>query len=137
MASLQGKVIAVTGGASGIGLATAQVLASRGAKLSLCDISEDNLAKAKSSIKGDVLTRKVDVRNFEEIKDWLKQTVDEYGSLDGAANLAGTIGKVFGQFALDEEDFESWDLIIDVNLTVSSDKSTMPEEEPISVSRVS
>ena len=119
MASMQGKVIAITGGASGIGLATAKVLASRGAKLSICDVSEDNLATAKEAIDGEVITCKVDVRNLSQIKDWLKQTVDKFGSLDGAANLAGTIGTKFGSYAIDEEDEEMWDLIIGVNLTVS------------------
>ncbi|KAK5164595.1 uncharacterized protein LTR77_009801 [Saxophila tyrrhenica] len=117
MASMQEKAIAITGGASGIGLATAKILASRGAKVSICDVSKENLTKAKESIDGDVLACKVDVRILKEVQDWLKQTVDKFGSLDGAANLAGTIGKKFGQHAIDEEDEEMWDLIIGVNLT--------------------
>ncbi|KAK3047764.1 hypothetical protein LTR09_010879 [Extremus antarcticus] len=94
---MEGKVIAITGGASGICLATAQVLSSRGAKISICDISDESLAKAKDEIGGD--------------------TVDKFGSLDGAANVAGTIGKKHGQHSVDEEDEDMWDLIVGVNLT--------------------
>lgn len=65
-------MIAITGGASGICLATAQVLSSRGAKISICDISDESLAKAKDEIGGDVLTCKVDVGNLKEVQDWLK-----------------------------------------------------------------
>ncbi|KAK3686731.1 hypothetical protein LTR37_019523 [Vermiconidia calcicola] len=117
MASMEGKVVAITGGASGIGLAIAKVLTSRGAKVSIADMSEPNLDKAKETIKGEVMTCKVDVRNLSEVQDWLKQTVDKFGKLDGAANFAGTIGKNFGKFAVDEEDEENWELIIGVNLT--------------------
>ena len=119
MASLEGKVIAITGGASGIGLATAKIVASRGAKVSVCDLSAENLAKAKESIGEDVLTCKVDVRNLKECRDWLKQTVDKFGRLDGAANLAGVSGSKTG-CTLDEEDEEMWDLVIGVNLTVGN-----------------
>jgi NAD(P)-dependent dehydrogenase (short-subunit alcohol dehydrogenase family) len=121
---MENKTIAITGGASGIGLATAKVLASRGAKISICDISTENLAKAKAAIGGDVLTVKVDVRKLSEVQDWLKQTVDKFGGLDGAANLAGVVPKKFGHYAVDEEDEEMWDQIIGVNLTVSSKPTT-------------
>lgn len=124
MANVNGKVIAITGGASGIGLATAKVLASRGAKISIADVSEDNLAKASRSIKEyapnseDVLTRRLDVRNFSEVQAWIKATIEKFGKLDGAANIAGTVGTNFSGYTLANEDEEQWDLIIGVNLTV-------------------
>lgn len=126
MASMEGKVVAITGGASGIALATAKVLAARGAKISIADVAEDNLEKAKAAIKeaapnsGEVLTCKCDVRNISEVQDWIKQTVDKFGQLDGAANLAGTIGKNYSGFTIEDEDEDNWDFIIGVNLTVRS-----------------
>ena len=125
-ANVKDKVIAITGGASGIGLATAKILASRGAKLSIADVSEPNLEKAKTTIKeaapdsGDVLIRKVDVRNFSEVHEWIKETVDKFGKLDGAANIAGTVGTNYSGYTLADEDKDQWDLIIGVNLTVES-----------------
>lgn len=98
---MDGKVIAVTGAASGIGFALAKLLATRGAKVSMSDVSATALDKAKTSIletvpdsrSADVFTATCDVRNVSQIRDWLKQTVVTFGRLDGAANIAGVISK--------------------------------------------
>ena len=122
---MEGKVIAITGGASGIGLATAKILAQQGAKLSIADVSEKNLENAKKAIVEasaqsgeEPLTSKVDVRELSQVQDWLQKTVDKYGKLDGAVNLAGVIGENYGTYSIDQEDEDSWDFIIGVNLTV-------------------
>ena len=92
------KVIALTGGASGIGLATAHLLASRGAKLSLADVNGEALEKAAEDIKqkhsAEVHTKVVDVRKEQDVKEWVDEIVGKFGRLDGAANLAGVIGKL-------------------------------------------
>jgi NAD(P)-dependent dehydrogenase (short-subunit alcohol dehydrogenase family) len=124
MASMEGKVIAITGGASGIALASAKILASRGAKISIADVSAENLEKAKHSIKEaspkseEVMTTQLDVRNIDEVESWIKKTVEEFGKLDGAANLAGITGKMDGSFDLASENEDNWNLVIGVNLTV-------------------
>lgn len=96
--SMTGKVIAITGGASGIGLATAHLLASRGATLSLADVSEQGLQDASKSIKAkhnvDILTFVLDVRKPEQVDGWIKETVAKFGKLDGAANIAGVYQKL-------------------------------------------
>ena len=125
---MDGKVIAVTGGASGIGLALAKLLATRGAKVSICDVSRANLDKAAAAIKeastgsSNVLTTQCDVRDLSQVKSWLKQTVDRFGRLDGAANVAGVIGKNHGLDSgmLERQDENEWDFVIGVNLTVRS-----------------
>jgi NAD(P)-dependent dehydrogenase (short-subunit alcohol dehydrogenase family) len=128
MASMEGKVVAITGGASGIGLATAKILASRGAKISIADISEPNLERAQASIKeasknsDEVLTTKADVRKIGEIEAWIKKTVEQFGKLDGAANLAGIPGDMRGTFNLASEDEDNWDRVIGINLTVRIDE---------------
>lgn len=118
MAPMQGKVIAITGGASGIGLATAKLLSSRGAILSLADIQQGALNAAASSIKesgGKVLTTVVDVTKSQEVKAWIEKTIEELGRLDGAANLAGVIGRNGGTKAIKDQDDEEWDFIMNVN----------------------
>ncbi|KAK3066847.1 hypothetical protein LTR53_016630 [Teratosphaeriaceae sp. CCFEE 6253] len=117
--AMEGKVIAITGGASGIGLALAKLLAQRGAKLSIADVAQQNLDKAGETLQGlvagpeDLLTMKCDVRQYSQVQDWLKATVDKFGRLDGAANLAG----VFGKSAIEDLEDDLWDFVIGVNLT--------------------
>ena len=118
---MTGKVIAITGGASGIGLATAHLLAGRGATLSLADVSDPGLEAASKAIKAEhdveILTFALDVRNPEQVNTWIKETIDRFGKLDGAANIAGVIPKSIGLGGIAEIEAEEWDFIIGVNLT--------------------
>ena len=59
MASLDGKVIAITGAASGIGFATAHLLASRGASVSLADIQQERLEAAAAKIRESIKDSRV------------------------------------------------------------------------------
>ena len=96
---LQDKVLAITGAASGIGLALSKVAYARGAKLSLADLSLETLNSAVGSFAKDsarVLTTAIDVRKSDTVDAWIKSTVEKFGRLDGAANLAGVIGKNIG-----------------------------------------
>ena len=122
---MEGKVIAITGGGSGIGLSLAKLLIQRGAKVSIADVSEPNLATAAAAMKEmsaqdeDLLTTRCDVRDLAQVQAWLKDTVNKFGELDGAANCAGVTGRGSGTKIVDQEE-EEWDYIIGVNLTVST-----------------
>ncbi|KAB5539474.1 3-oxoacyl-reductase [Coniochaeta sp. 2T2.1] len=116
------KVIALTGGASGIGLATCHLLASRGATLSIADANGAALDAAKSEILAaqpdtKILTTVVDVRDAAAVEAWMAETVSAFGRVDGCANLAGVIGKSLGHGTLAEQDVDEWNFIIGVNLT--------------------
>ncbi|KAH7010454.1 hypothetical protein EDB80DRAFT_839781 [Ilyonectria destructans] len=128
MASLSGKVIALSGAASGIGLATAKILYERGASLALCDIRKDALEKVASEIsqkgvaKDQKMTMvKVDVSNTDDVNNWIDQAIQDFGRLDGAANIAGTIipGGLIG-----ETPDEEWERVMRINSTGMQVKPT-------------
>ncbi|KAF2628225.1 NAD(P)-binding protein [Macroventuria anomochaeta] len=114
MSSFEGRVYAVTGASSGMGLATAKLLASRGASISLADINEDGLKSAIASLASSQqhMYTVVDVRNSEKVNAWIKSTVDKYGKLDGAVNMAGIITKATPVKDLTDAD---WDFSFAVN----------------------
>ncbi|KAK6833179.1 D-arabinitol 2-dehydrogenase [Apiospora arundinis] len=91
----QDRVIAVTGGSRGAGLALVRYLLERGAKVSACATSEQNLAAAVAGIEKDmpeakdrIMTTVVDIRKNDMVKAWIDATVAKWGKLDGAANVA-------------------------------------------------
>lgn len=87
-----GKVAVVTGSARGIGLATASLLADRGARVVLCDVLDEPLAQAAELLRGrgaEVLTRRCDVSDPEDCAALVAATTDRFGRLDVLINNAG------------------------------------------------
>lgn len=118
--SLQGKVYAITGGASGIGLATAKILSRRDAIVCIADVDPATMESATSYFteqKVPFTVTRVDVSQRDQVEGWLDSIVDKYGRLDGAANVAGVIGKHHGIRPVAELEDDEWHKIIAVNLT--------------------
>ncbi|KAF2667957.1 NAD(P)-binding protein [Microthyrium microscopicum] len=116
--SLKDKVIVITGAASGMGLETARLLASTGAKVSMADVQEGPLKEAAAEIEkagGTVMATVVDVRNRQQVESWIKATAEKFGKLDGAANLAGVIGKGINMTPIQDIDDDDWDFVMGVN----------------------
>ncbi|KAJ6031074.1 hypothetical protein N7540_001806 [Penicillium herquei] len=124
MDSVKDKVYVVTG-LGGIGLAVAKQLLSLGAKLSLADISETTLNAAvtilskqsPSTDNSSVMATVVDISSPFAVKDWIASTVKHFGRLDGAANMAGVIGKNHGIGPFVDMEDEEWDMLVRVNLS--------------------
>ncbi|KAK7536285.1 uncharacterized protein J3D65DRAFT_411038 [Phyllosticta citribraziliensis] len=118
---MQGKVIAITGGAQGIGLETAKLLVSRGAKVSIGDLDDVALKQAEQELRascesGHVRVQKLDVADSSSVNDWINATVKWAGKLDGAANVAGINGPEAGEQIRDTSD-EHWSAVVNVNLS--------------------
>ncbi|KAG0644913.1 Cyclopentanol dehydrogenase [Hyphodiscus hymeniophilus] len=105
MASLSEKVFIVTGSASGMGLATAKTLLSRGASLGLCDNS-----RTRSS------PNKVDVTSRSALNSFFEATKQRFGKIDGIANIAGTGGYKLGNKEIWMTSDEEFDFIVNLNV---------------------
>ena len=110
---LAGRVAVITGGGSGIGLASARRLASEGAKIVIGDIDATSGAKAAEEVGG--LFVPVDVTDAGQVESMFQQAVDTYGSLDIAFNNAG-ISPPDDDSILTTE-LEAWQRVQNVNLT--------------------
>lgn len=118
MNSFNGKTIIITGGAMGLGLATAKVVAQKGANITIVDYNEEALNKAKAEINGlapeaKILTIVADVSSEEAVKNYVDKTVAEFGRIDGFYNNAGIEGK---QAPIISYDIEVFKKVIDINL---------------------
>lgn len=115
----QGKVIALTGAASGMGLETAKLLASYGAKVSLADVQEGPLQQVAKDIEasgGTAMATLVDVSKRDQVEKWIADTVAKWGKIHGAANLAGVIGKHINITPIEEIDDADFEFLWKVNV---------------------
>ena len=82
----------VTGGVSGLGLAVAQLLAARGARVALLDINDDKGAAAVAELGAQASYHGTDVTSEEHVVESLKEASDRMGGLNAAINCAGILG---------------------------------------------
>jgi NAD(P)-dependent dehydrogenase (short-subunit alcohol dehydrogenase family) len=116
MSDMSGRVALITGASSGIGKATAEAFAARGAKVVLAARREDELAKLTSEIEaqgGRASFVVTDVAIANDVDQMVAHAMQTFGRLDYAVNNAGIEGKFAGIIDLAEED---WDRVLDVNL---------------------
>jgi NAD(P)-dependent dehydrogenase (short-subunit alcohol dehydrogenase family) len=104
---VEGKVALVTGGASGIGRATALTFAREGAKLIIADMNEDGGQQTVHMITeqgGDATFVRTDVSQAVEVQALISKAVETYGRLDCAHNNAGISGGLSARTAEYPED---------------------------------
>jgi NAD(P)-dependent dehydrogenase (short-subunit alcohol dehydrogenase family) len=113
MAKLEGKVVLVTGGSRGIGLAIARRLGSEGAKLVLVARKEAALRKAAEEVPGGALAIKADVTQATQVQRLFKRVGHELGGLDILINNAG----VFTYKPFVSTSLHDWRNNLETNLT--------------------
>lgn len=113
--NIEGKVVVITGGSSGLGEATARYLADKGAKIVLGARRLEKLEQIAADIKkegGTVEVLKTDVTKADDVKALVKKAVDSFGKIDVLLNNAG-IMPLAPMTALKVDE---WDSMIDVNI---------------------
>jgi NADP-dependent 3-hydroxy acid dehydrogenase YdfG len=113
--TIDGKVVAITGASSGIGEATALLLAERGARLVLGARNPDGLdalAARLSATGGDAIAKVTDVSCREDLTEFVALAAETYGQLDVLVSNAGIMP--VSQF--DELRVDDWEAMVDVNL---------------------
>jgi 3-oxoacyl-[acyl-carrier protein] reductase len=118
---LKDRVALITGGAAGIGKATAERFAEEGAKIVICDVDQEAGAAVIKALGADHSFYQVDVTNRHDVQSWVDNVVAKYGRVDVLVNNAGILrdnllvrvkdGELVKQ--MPEADF---DLVLAVNL---------------------
>jgi NAD(P)-dependent dehydrogenase (short-subunit alcohol dehydrogenase family) len=114
----EGKVVLITGAGAGLGQSAAVRIAQEGAKLALVDIAIGGLEETKQIIakempKAEMLLIVADVSDENAVKNFVKQTVDKFGRIDGFYNNAGVEGK---QNLTENYGTDEFDRVISINL---------------------
>lgn len=113
--SIEGQVAAITGGASGIGLACAKAMADAGARVAIVDRDEEGLTKACAEIGSKAFPVRIDLLNPKSVATMLPQILEKAGKLDILhANAGSYIG---GDAATGDPD--AWDRMLNLNINAA------------------
>jgi NAD(P)-dependent dehydrogenase (short-subunit alcohol dehydrogenase family) len=112
MKRLEGKIAVVTGGNSGIGLATGKLLRQEGAKVAISGRDQDTLGSAQKEIGGDTLAIRSDVSNPADVEAFFSKVAQSFGKIDVLFANAGV-----AKFAPISDSSESlFDEVFDINV---------------------
>jgi 3-oxoacyl-[acyl-carrier protein] reductase len=104
---IKGKVALITGGDSGIGRATAKLLADEGVKIALLDKTSEQLKATVEEVQtvGQALAVQADLRNLPEVESARDQIVRHYGAVDILVNCAGITGATGDFMDISDDDW--------------------------------
>jgi NAD(P)-dependent dehydrogenase (short-subunit alcohol dehydrogenase family) len=110
---LEGKATIVTGGASGIGLATAERLVAEGARVALVDIDGEAAERAAAELGGESIAVRADVSSEEDVAGVFATVRERFGTIDALHNNAGIEGD---STPLLESEVDQLDRLLAVNV---------------------
>lgn len=118
---LKDKVCLITGGAAGIGKATALRFAAEGAKVIICDVNQEAGEALLQELGPDASFYKLNVADRAEVQAWIDDVVAKYGRIDVLINNAGVTRdalfvKVKDGQLVKQMDESAFDFVVDVNL---------------------
>ena len=116
---VEGAGVVVTGAASGLGFAMAEVMADSGARVTLADLDADGLEQAAGRLAGDVRTHQLDVSDPDAVERLFAEAVEAHGRVDVAFANAGISlepGVLDPSGGLEALDRAAWDTVLGVNL---------------------
>ncbi len=125
---LQGKVVLITGGSRGLGLALAEEFAGKGARLVICAREQEELSRARAQLQqrgAEVLDVVCDVGDRESVRRMVEQVHERFGRIDVLVNNAGIIG--VGPF--EEQTAEDYEAALNTNFwgVVNTTLAVLPE----------
>ncbi|HLR38971.1 MAG TPA: SDR family oxidoreductase [Jeotgalicoccus sp.] len=131
MGRVEGKVALLTGSASGIGKATAKVLAREGAKVIIADFDEKGAIEVAEEIKqdnGEATAVFLDASSVDSIKNAVQFTVDTYGKLDVLFNNVG-VTNLQKDLDVVNVDLDEWDRLMNINIksVIAGSKYAIPQ----------
>jgi dihydroanticapsin dehydrogenase len=111
--NLSGKVALVTGGSRGIGFSTAKVFSEHGAQVVITSKDSSRIGDSVSKLSNTV-GMAADIKNENEVKKVVDQTIDKFGKLDILVNNAGIFPQIKQLHEIEEYE---WQEVLDINLT--------------------
>tara|TARA_Y100000590_G_scaffold136961_1_gene156761 strand:- start:24073 stop:24840 length:768 start_codon:yes stop_codon:yes gene_type:complete len=114
---ISGKVALITGGASGLGLATAEKLLESGSKVMLVDLNEENVKKSAENLGDNTSYAVANVTDEDSVKGCIANTMDTFGGIHIVVNCAGigSASKTVGKDGAHPLDY--FKMVVDINLT--------------------
>ncbi len=114
---MDGKVAVITGGAGGIGGATARLLTARGARVAIADIAMDAAERLADELEGAIAIA-LDLEDESSIETMIAKTISHYGQLDVLHNNAALLGPDIAQADGDIEGMDTalWDRTYAINV---------------------